>query len=698
VNWAVWVLLNRPTYSRCVRVHAVSEPSKARTITVAPYAYQVVMGVFAHIFQPCLTARQVRSGLKADRHLWRFLTDVLNPQNKQWEDLMDDNIYALSTDLSEATDWGHHSVARQLWLAMIQASEGPNFPLGLAVLARTLYCSKRFCFLPDRTGQFYKLVVSQRGWFMGDMMTKVILTLSHQYCCVKSGIAVYTLVGDDEISLDNRPEVLENHLSTLGEIFRVSEDDTFISRNLAFYCEEGTLVPQKVYDTPHVRMRRNLELDYLDYPRIRLLLPQIIETDAYSMTNIGRFALLGKESRWVASTNPTAQRYFAQASLLQHSLVPQEPDTQCPYTPIEIGGDGAFPHTVEFLRRVIEDKSHDPRETKFRILSLLNDRFSHKFVRSERLDKVVNKHHLYLPKIEGLRKLLPEDAIIDASNPETKTLVQSLRLQTIDDPQTVFFRLARGLYYKALMEGKTPPEPVFSIDRQFTGGHTSDPQVDYELFLSTWKNPGFQFQNNWGYFVDNRKIDKLDPMNLGWDWGIETKYPSARQTFNDWLNQECDLRTASTEDLFALLKEGKPLPDRIVNRLNLFFESDTYLLHTLDRKLASEKLVGLITRDQRLCRLIQRKLQSWSEHTPRIVCVDPVIYFTGRLGEVETSLRPLGSDLPSDWTLPIIQDPGAMLHVDYTEFSDGMPHDDGVWDREISYSLSRWPEVTVASL
>jgi len=697
VNWAIYQLLNYPTYTSCVRVHAVSEPSKARTITVAPYAYQVIMGVFAHVFQPALTGRQVRSGLKADRHLWRFLTDVLNPQNKEWENLINDNVYSLSTDLSEATDWGNFSVARQIWHGLITASECEAFPLGLALLAKSKYCRKRFAFVPT-SSDCYKLVVTNRGWLMGDMMTKVILTLAHQYCCEKSGLLTYTLVGDDEIALDPSRVVLENHLKTLNTIFKVSELDTFVSDHFAFYCEEGTLVPQRVQDTPHVKMKRGEELQYLDYPRIRLLLPQVVETDAYSMTNIGRFSLLGKESMWVHSVNTPAARHFAQAALLQHMLVPQEPDCICPYTPLEIGGDGAFPHSERFMGRVINDKSRDPRETFFRLSALLNSRFGFKFIRSDRLDKVVTRHHLYLPKIDGLRRLLPSDAILDTSNKNTKILLGSLRHTSIKDPQTVFFDLAKGLYYKALLEGKTPPEPVFNIDRQFTAGHTNEPTVDLGMLIDTWKNPGFKQQESWGYYVDTTKIPHLNPMSLGWDFGEHRRlFPKSRDIFQDWLAENVDLREAALPDILRTIREGHPLPDRVVKRLNLVLESDSYILHVLEREWANNTIIGIVTRDYRLGRLVQRKLSNWNpriSHT--VVCLDPAIYMIGRTQEVEDLLRPLGQ--PKDWSMTWIEDPGAMLYVDYTEFDDGFPLREDVWDCEILHSVSRWEKVHIAKL
>jgi len=509
---------------------------------------------------------------------------------------------------------------------------------------------------------------------MGDMMTKVILTLSHQYCCELSGLTNYTLVGDDEIALDSNRQRLENHLETLGTIFKVSEDDTFISSSMAFYCEEGTLVPQRVQDTPHVRMRRGLGLDYLDYPRIRLLLPQPIETDAYSMSNIGRFALLGKECRWVAQSNPDALPHFARAGILQHLLVPQEPDCISPYTPIEIGGDGAYAHSPEFMEKVIDDKSMNPREAKYRLLALLNGRFGHKFVRSDRLDKVVNKHHLYLPKIEKLREILPPDSIIEPKTEQEKILLHSLKVSTIKDPQAVFFDLAKGIYYWSLLQGMTPVEPVFNIDREFTAGHTHDPKVDYAMFLDTWRNPGFKFQDQWGYMVDTTKIPKINPMNLGWDWSeYRRTNTSSRKIFEDWLQENSDLLTSSLPDIMATIREGKLLPPRVVNRLNLVLESDSYILSVLPREYKDKEKIALITRDQRLGTLLKKKLDNWNpiiNHT--VYCVDPLIYLIGRMEEV-----------PVLKGVDTLEDPGAILHVDYTEFDSGAPLDWGIFERPI---------------
>jgi hypothetical protein len=676
VDWAIQSALHRPTHTRCVRVHAVAEPGKARTITVAPYGYQVLMGVYSHVYQATLKSKGVQSGLRADRHLWRFLQQNLNPQSENWEKLDEGQVFSLSTDLSEATDFGNKEFAKRVLDYMIRMT--PGMPLGLSVLVKTLYCSKRFVFAPWCGG--YSLHVATRSWFMGDMMTKFMLTAAHDYCCRLSGLQVYTLVGDDEIALSSDPDVLYRHLDTLKTLFRVSEDDTFVSGHFAFYCEEGTLLPQRVSELNHVRMRRGQELLYLDYPRIRLLLPIRVETDAYSSTNQGRFALLGKEARWVDSVNQEAKRHFTVASLYQHLLLRQDTDTLCPFTPLEMGGDGGFPHSGSFLRRVVDDKARDPRETKFRMSSLLNNAFSHKFVRSDRLDKVVHKHHLYLPKLEGLKAILPEDSILEPKTEEATIMLRSMRFRDIEKPQSTFLRLCRGLYYQSILQGKDPVEPVFGIDRSYSRGHTADPDVDFHSFIEKWKNPGFNYQDIDSYFVRKSMVPGLNPMNLGLKDESPDKYPSSRELFNDWAERNIPFEETSLPAILAMIKDKDPLPPRVVQRLNLFLESDAYILHMLPTK--PQKVVGLVTRD---IKLGVKVLYAINGREPEVyhyvVCLDPAIYMVGRTEEVSGILLDLRQRVPED--IEWITDPGSMLHVDYNEFTDGFPHREDIWDANI---------------
>jgi len=680
VDWAIQTALEHPTYIRSVRVHSVAEPGKARTITVAPYAYQVLMGVFAHVYQGTLKAKSVRSGLRADRHLWRFLQDSLNPQNEAWQHLIDDQVFALSTDLSESTDYGNRSFAKQV-LSLVRRLT-PELPQALSVLIKTLFTSKRFAFVPCYGG--YKLHIVNKGWFMGDMLTKFMLTVAHDYCCRLSNLKVWTLVGDDEIALSSNRYVLENHISTLETLFKVSEADTYVSDHFAFYCEEGTLLPKRASQSNHVKIRRRQELDYLDYPRIRLLLDIRSETDLYSATNIGRFALLGKESRWSELSNPMSSLAFTRASLYQHLLVPADADTLCPYVPLEIGGDGSFPHSAEFLRAVVNgSRCRDARETTYRMSSLLKRDFSYKFVRSDRLDQVVHKHHLYLPKIEGLRAILPPEAIIEPQTDEARMMLRSMKFRDIETPEVTYMRLCRDLFYQEVFAGKEPTEPVFKIDRKFTSGYTHVPYVNFSMFRETWKNPGFRFQDTDSYFVRRSEVVGINPMHLGWP--KREGYPTSRDLFNDWVEANVSFTDTSINDVLATIKDRRPLPPRVVARLNLFVESDAYILHTLPDN--PPRVFGIVTRDIKLGVRVRNSLDGRQpEQLHEVFCLDPLVYVMGRVEEIPSTGW---VEIPTDW----VPDPGSILQVDYVEFEDGFPRDETVWEKEVTLLATRTERV-----
>jgi len=639
LDWAIQTCMELPWYVRVVRLHTVVEPSKARTITVASYAYQVIMGVFAHVYQDTLKSRSVRSGLRSDRHLWRFLQSSLNPQNESWEHLTEGEVYGLSTDLSQATDFGNKKFASDTLDLCIRMT--PWMPTMLSVLMKRLYTSARTVLVPTHGG--YTVVKATRGWFMGDMMTKFMLTVAHDYMCRVSGLKVYTLVGDDEIALASRRDVLERHITNLGTLFKVSEDDTYISSFFAFYCEEGCILPQRASESNHVAMRRGVELGYLDYPRIRLMLNIQLETDLYSSTNSGRFALMGKEARWVSSTNPQAGAYFHRAGILQHLLLPQDRDCISPYTPLEIGGDGAFTDKWAFMRRVVDDKSADARETKFRLTKLQSGTVAYKFVRSSRLDKVVVKHHLMLPAATALKPYLPVDSVIDPKTDETRAMLRSFKTREIESPQVTFMRLARSYYYRSILQGKDPVEPIFKVDREWTHGHSTEPYVDWPQFIEQWKSPGFEFQEVDTYFVRRSRIEVADPMNVGMEPRWISKYPAAVDLFNDWLNTYAALEDTCAEDIISYITNDAPLPKRVVNRLNLFIESDSYILHELRKWKRIPRYIVLVSNDLKL----GRRIVVWMDNSDKgvqhtVVCVNPAAYLVGMMDSLVGTMLQLG--------------------------------------------------------
>jgi hypothetical protein len=539
---------------------------------------------------------------------------------------------------------------------------------------------------------------------MGDMMTKVILTVVHDYSMRLSGLKVYSLVGDDEVAMSNSRGRLARHLQVLEDLdFKVSRDDTFISRRLMFYCEEGALVPQSPVQATHVEMRRQRELGYLDYPRIRLLLAETSETDSYSMTNIGRFSLLGKETRWVCNTNPRAAPLFHVASLLQHMLVPQDVDTLCPYTPLEIGGDGAYTDDPHFLHKVVEDKSRGrdkserdfaTREVKFRITSLLKGTFSHKFVRSDRLNEVVHKHHLLLPVLEEVRKYLPPESVVVPATETHRVLLESVKVRGLERPEQTWLRLCRGFYYRRIFAGAEPPVPNFQIERKFSGG-SSETYPDYATFVRHWANPGFKFANHEPYFVIRDLADKSDPLHLPWVWSdLDTlRYPSSFSIFSRWMEEDVTLQDRALDDVVQLITRNRPLPDRVVKRLNLFMESDNYILSQLPLSEPPESYF-IVTRDLKLCARIALALTQARGLDVFVYALDPLIYLTGGLANgclYHSSRIPKADFDNATW----VEDPGAILHVDYTEFTDGFPHDETIYDAGWSVYRTSYPTVAV---
>jgi len=314
------------------------------------------MGAFSHALVPAVISAETRTGLTKDRNLWRFLHEELAPESPAWEGFRDEPTRGFSTDLEAATDFGNWWFSKAIWSEFIRQTRGPRQPTGLMLIAKRIYTSRRLVFFKQAKNQYDRFYTS-RGFLMGDYFTKVVLTIGQDYNVRKALLdsplvsygqnhkisrvgslqpynletlkescllerkperprisgAAYTLVGDDVVILYvvctpgfRLQGAFQSAASTGG--WKVSEDDTFDSDHLLFYCEEGSLVPRGPLDSTRHMIWRGRAVDYLDYPRIRLFLPVKVETDTYSHTNVGRFDLLGKEARWVASSEQPGGR------------------------------------------------------------------------------------------------------------------------------------------------------------------------------------------------------------------------------------------------------------------------------------------------------------------------------------------------------------------------------------------------------
>jgi len=601
VSWAVQEIHCKPAYCRLVRVHAIAEPSKARTITVSHYALQLLYGVLARLLTPALTCLHVTGGLKASRNLWRFLKEELDPTDTLWSELTPWSTYGVSCDLEEATDYGNMSVARQILNLAIRrcTSElGDNFPLGLAQLCKTMYLSKRYILYRKNIG--WSLAIKQKGWLMGDRLTKYVLTVAHDYVLHSCGITVASIVGDDVAILTNSEDTGQKYLDALSEAgFKPSLDDFFVSKKLLFYCEEASKIPQDFDHLPATCVRRKVPSCYQDYPRIRLLIPVRSETDAYSQTNIGRFALLGKESRWVCQNNLKTWPLFKRATLLQHILVPQDKDTMCPYLPVEIGGDGAFMNDPDFLRKVIELKSRDSKEVVFRINHLMCDAWSYRFIRNERINEVIHKHHLMVPIIRETKDLIPKEALIEGDT----ILLSSIRVPQIETPEQTIFRLWKSYYYFTILQGKVPDEPTFKVSRSYRGGG-SNPVINIPDFITRWRDEGFVFKDLPEYLVIKDKVKALDYLNLGWDLSYRETQDNPRRAIGDVMIKNHIWNDENIHSFLEHIRIDALLPQKVRDRLHRFVESDTYLMREVSKWTEAPLVTILISKDVKLAKRI----------------------------------------------------------------------------------------------
>jgi len=668
-SWAIQEAHERPIHVRCVRVHAVAEPSKARTITVAHFAYQVILGIAARILQPALKCQHVEGGLHASRNLWRFLYRDLSPQDTLWQELSGQGPnYGVSSDLEEATDYGNPSVARQiLHAAYIQCMTIPGFPMGLMVLAKTLFLSKR-AILYMCGG--WKLAIKRSGWLMGDRLTKFILTTAHDYALHRSRIEVGAVVGDDCIGITKDPKRGQDYFQALEDIdFKISRDDQFISTKLLFYCEEGALVPNKTPELPAVEVRRKTGNTYLDYPRIRLMIPSVIETDSYSMTNVGRFSLLGKESRWVAQNTPSKIPLFTRAVLLQHLLVPQDPDTLCPFIPVELGGDGAYIEDPQFLGKVIQGKSRSPKEVAFRISQMQNGKWAPRFVRSERLNEVQHKHHIIVPKVQGMEAMLPPDSIIKVDRSKMSILT-SLKTHYLESPEITMFRIFRSAYYKDLLRGREPPTIKFDVDRSFLGGN-EDPVINLPNFLQQWKEEGVLTKNSYNYMVIRDHVKTLDYMSLGWEFRLGDTHRNLNYRFGEWLHSHSLFNETITE-VIRCLRDSEELPRVARDRLSLFMETDSYLISEVERWETFPSIIILISGDKKLAARIVRVARAKSNKPVAVVLMHPALFMIGRLEEMEETMS---SFLLGPLDNVVLEDEGAKEFADFTMFDEGQGPD-----------------------
>jgi hypothetical protein len=666
-----WVLENQ-VLRRLVKPHVVLEPSKARVITISPWEVSRLQGVVAHLIAPCLRhSFRTKSGMTKDRHLWRFFKN-LHPQDTNWQHAMGQPV--LSTDWSEATDFFSHRFAKQIWYEILRhLKDIPGVPLGLIRLAATLHTETRIVLDDSARGpgdddetkniSTEKYILTSRGLFMGDYLTKAILTFAQDACARAAGLRVYSIVGDDFIAFGDRPQLLQYLDFVRRTGGRISEEDTYISERYMYYCEEMAVVPWTTPNLPVIQYRKGSSwMNYLDCPRIRLILPVTAETQGFSDTSIGKFSLLGKESRWVASTHTGLRPLFERASLLQHILLPQDRDTLSAFLPVEIGGDGGFIEDPSFLSRVT-DHCRDPVEARYRLTELYRGRVGFRYVRSDTLNQVLHRHTMKLPVIDKLRQYLPEELVIDID--ESNSSLRSIQVRgLLENPEQTILRMVKESYYRKILQGfeidQIDTNPWGDLTKRHAMRGSNPPYVPFRAFLEHWKCPGFRFENHASFLVRADLAPMIDHLSLAWDFGQE-RPQRTDEIFRDWLSQSGCLEDTQKWDLLDNLIARKDLPEAVRARLHMFIESDSVVKESFCRDLPADGTqILLVSTDQNLGADLVR-LGEARGMKYQVLCLRPAFYLYGRLEEIPEALE----------CSVTIEDPGSMFYEDSAHFSEG---------------------------
>jgi hypothetical protein len=634
-----------------VRVHTVLEPGKARVITVASFPYYVVENIFSHLWHYVPSSGPVWSGMNSTKHLWNFVHRSLNPICPESYDLWreGEHIWGLSTDLETATDFANPYVAFQIWTSLIHESEViPDFPLAFAYFARDLFLSDREVY---REGKL--LTTKRRGWFMGDPMTKILLTIAQEY--IYRSVLDYhvgSMVGDDLVILAHHRQTLRDYLRCLQSLdFNISDDDTVISDKYIFYCEECACIPKRSNDTVYHHLKRGDEhYGYVDYPRIRLLLPVQTEINRYSFTNLGRFSLLGKETRWTClNGKPTdLTEPFLMAQLLQHLSIPRDVDTLCTFIPEEIGGDGSYFPDYEFVRRIYRAKSLDYRELCFRVRQLMSNGLSYRFFRTDKMGHCTHKYRFWVEYStqEEVKSSFPEDSILETDDPARRALYECMvNHGVLVTPDYAVIERYTEEYFKKILNGEGISDiEIFKKCLKLPPvGKTKQPGLDLKEvhdFLVRWQNPGFKFVNHPPYFLWRDKLESAKRLNLGWDFkGPKPDTESNLSlTESDWI-QICNYLFTGQ----SVLDQG------VIDRLPLYMESDNFVSMRVSQ-LPLNSQYTLVSADLRL----GERLKEENPDKVMIMC-HPLVYLLGLKG----------------FNNEVVVDPGAVEFYTINFFQDG---------------------------
>jgi hypothetical protein len=292
---------SNPDYCKIAFMTTVDEiGQKVRPITVPVFVHSTILSPWAHIiYNYLVTSREARSGIRGSNHGWTLCLD-LSASNGKLSWLFDGRpVGALLSDLKSATDLAFHDTVGMVCDVLQQILQFPTWYSGVV---KDLLASPRTVYF-DQKCLASRSIVTTRGCFMGDQGAKVILTASGLLALSRmKGPRVSRIVGDDHATICDMKNIEENariYRSTMEEMgYQLSELDSYIS-NYCFFTEEVF----RIETNPSLSLEtflsgRQGRINYLDYPRVRLLSDVSSNIRSSNNTLSGKIGLMGKHMEY----------------------------------------------------------------------------------------------------------------------------------------------------------------------------------------------------------------------------------------------------------------------------------------------------------------------------------------------------------------------------------------------------------------
>jgi len=167
--------------------------------------------------------------------------------------------------------------------------------------------------------------------------------------------------------------------------------------------------------------------------------------------------------------------------------------------------------------------------------------------------------------------------------------------------------------------GKTPLSVLeeYFLDLDPVKGLLGSRLQDY---LDRWIRPGFTYYDIDPYYVV--PFRHKDIMSVGWN----LKFRPDRTE---------ELARLNVHDFLDVVLHGKDIP-LVVDRLNMFFETDPLLMLRVKENPSISGSVVLVSQDENLAKRMVDFLRANRSKDSRLYVVHPAIFFLGRLDEISS--------------------------------------------------------------